>query len=175
MRLHAAALSVVTLSALLAAGCSGAGSSGESAARPPSSTAATVTASATPARIVHGNIVIAAPGSLAPGPFKITPVLCGKLSAVQKQQFSTHADSGLIFKYQNVSNGITGEPSLKVNFTRGSTVVGDNDSAGFPQVGPGQSAMGEVDAMDAWPTFTGCEILNYALITPDGVGAVYAG
>lgn len=169
MRLSTAALPAVALSAVLAAGCSGAASSSQPAT--PSAQSPAATAKAIPARTVHGNITIAAPGSLAPGPFNITPVYCGKLSAAQQSQFGTNADGGLVFKYTNVSNGVTGSPDLEVNFTSGGSVAGSNVPGDPSDVAPGQSATAEVDALSKSGSdvaFNGCDIMSYTVLSDSG-------
>ena len=58
-------------------------------------------------------------------------------------------------------------------------VLGSNYAGTLPAVSPGKSAEGEVDAVDIQGrdlSFTGCEIMSYALIMSTGVDPVsYAG
>lgn len=116
---------------------------------------------------------------MAPGPFTITLVYCGRFSTAQQQEFGTNAKGGLIYKYVNESQSLSGSPKLDVNFTSGSTVAGENVSATETTVTPGQSATGEVDAVGSSGSdlsFTGCEILSYSVVTSSGVDPVsYAG
>ena len=112
---------------------------------------------------------------------KITPVYCGKLSSAQQAKFDTTAAGGLIYKYANDgSSAISGSAKLYVGFTAGGGgVLGSNYAGTLPSVAPGKSAEGEVDAVDIQGSdlsFTGCEIMSYALITSTGVDPVsYAG
>jgi hypothetical protein len=117
---------------------------------------------------------------MLPGPMAITPVYCGKLSAAQQEQFGTTAAGGLIYRYANRSNTLTGAAKLFAGFTDGTTVAGENYAGSLPNIAPGQSAEGEVDAIGISGQdlkFTGCEIMSYALITTtSGVDPVsYAG
>jgi len=103
---------------------------------------------------------------LPPGPFTITPLHCGAYTAAERDKFGTTAKGGLVFKYTNVSNSVTGSANLEVDFLQGSTVVGDNVTGSAPQVSPGQSAEGNVDALDQGGdgvAFSTCELLDYAL------------
>lgn len=112
---------------------------------------------------------------------KIIPVYCGKLSPAQQAKFDTTAAGGLIYKYANDgSNTISGSAKLYVGFTAdGGGILGSNYAGTLPDVAPGKSAEGEVDAVDIQGrdlSFTGCEIMSYALITSTGVDPVsYAG
>jgi hypothetical protein len=112
------------------------------------------------------------------GPMTITPVYCGTFSAAQQQQFGTTATGGFIYKFSNASN-LTAAPKVDVDFTSGSTVDGENVTGDITPVGPGQSATGEVDAVGGSGsdlTFSGCEILSYALVENGSVDPVsYAG
>lgn len=116
---------------------------------------------------------------MAPGPFTITPVYCGKFSSAQQQEFGTTAKGGLIYRYANESQSLSGSPKLDVDFTSGSTVAGENVSATETTAAPGQSAEGEVDAVgDSGSdlSFTGCQINSYSVVTSGGVDPVsYAG
>lgn len=109
----------------------------------------------------------------------ITPMYCGKLSAAQQQRFRTTAAGGLIYRYANHSRGVTGAAKLYVGFTDGTTVAGENYAGTLPDVAPGQSAEGEVDAIGISGQdlkFTGCQVMSYALVTTSGVDPVsYAG
>jgi hypothetical protein len=131
------------------------------------------------AKVVDGNITIAPAGRLLSGPMKITPVYCGKLSSAQQQQFGTSATGGLIYRYANQSATLTGAANLYVGFTDGTTVAGKNYAGTLHNVAPGKSAEGEVDAIDISGhdlSFTGCEIMSYALTTTTGLDPVsYAG
>jgi hypothetical protein len=114
------------------------------------------------------------------GPMKITALYCGKLSAAQQAQFGTTAAGGLIYKYANDgSSAISGSAKLYVGFTGAGGILGSNYAGTLPAVAPGKSAEGEVDAVDIEGrdlSFTGCEIMSYALITSTGVDPVsYAG
>ena len=111
---------------------------------------------------------------------KITAVYCGKLSAAQQARFGTTAAGGLIYQYANDGAGaITGSAKLYVGFTAGSGILGSNYAGTLPNVAPGKSGEGEVDAVDIEGrdlNFTGCEIMSYALVTSMGVDPVsYAG
>jgi hypothetical protein len=116
---------------------------------------------------------------MEPGPMKVTAVYCGSLSAAQRQRFGTTAAGGLIYKYANASDSESGSAKLYVGFTNGSGVAGSNYAGTLPAVAPGKSAEGEVDAVGIEGqdlTFTGCELLSYALVTGTGVDPVsYAG
>jgi hypothetical protein len=117
---------------------------------------------------------------MLPGPMAITPVYCGKLSAAQQKQFGTTAVGGLIYRYANNSDTLTGAAKLFAGFTDGTTEAGENYAGNLPDIAPGQSAEGEVDAIGIEGqdlTFTGCEVISYALVTTtSGVDPVsYAG
>jgi hypothetical protein len=109
----------------------------------------------------------------------ITPMYCGKLSAAQQEQFGTTAAGGLVYRYANHSDTLTGAAKLYVGFTDGTTVAGSNYAGKLPAIAPGQSAEGEVDAIGIRGqdlTFTGCEVKSYALATTSEVDPVsYAG
>jgi hypothetical protein len=128
---------------------------------------------------VAGNITIAPAGTLKPGPFTITPLYCGKLTAAQQQQFGTTAAGGLIYRYVNGSAATNGDPKLYVAFNDGAAVAGENYGGNLPDIGAGQSAEGEVDAVGITNqdlNFTSCEVMSYALVTSSGVDPVsYAG
>jgi hypothetical protein len=110
------------------------------------------------------------------GPMKISPVYCGKLSSAQQAKFDTTAAGGLIYKYANDgSSAISGSAKLYVGFTADGGVLGSNYAGTLPSIEPGKSAEGEVDAVDIQGgdlSFTGCEIMSYALITSTGVDPV---
>jgi hypothetical protein len=111
---------------------------------------------------------------------KITPVYCGKLSAAQQTQFGTTAAGGLIYTYANKGAGaVTGSAKLYVGFTGAGGILGTNYAGTVPDIDPGKSAQGEVDAVDIQGndlSFTGCEIMSYSLVTSVGVNPVsYAG
>lgn len=109
--------------------------------------------------------------TLPPGPFRITPVSCGAYTPAEQAKFGTNAKGGLIYRYTNVSNSLTGAPALTVDFLNGSDVLGANVTGNAPDIGPGQSAEGHVDALDGSGqnlTFTGCELMQYGL---RGMGA----
>jgi hypothetical protein len=118
----------------------------------------------------EGNIILA-PSTDPPGPFKIEGLYCGQFTAARRAQFGTEAAGGLIFRYTNVSNDVTGEPSLNVNFVSGQDVTGSNTTGSMPQISPGQNATGEVDALNGGGqdvTFSSCEITGYNIITSQG-------
>lgn len=110
---------------------------------------------------------------------KITAVYCGPLSAAQRSQFGTTAAGGLIYRYANTSSGVTGSAKLYVGFTAGGGIAGSNYAGTLPDIGPGKSGEGEVDAVDIKGqdlNFSDCEIMSYALVTSTGVDPVsYAG
>jgi hypothetical protein len=110
---------------------------------------------------------------------KITPLYCGKLSAAQQSQFGTTAAGGLIYRYANKSTGEAGSAKLAVGFTAGGSIAGENYAGTLPPVSSGQSAEGEVDAVGISGedlTFSGCELMSYALVTDATVDPVsYAG
>jgi hypothetical protein len=128
---------------------------------------------------VDGNITIDQAAGLKPGPLAITPLYCGKLSTAQQQQFGTTAAGGLVYRYANHSGTSTAGPNLYVGFTDGTSEAGANYGGNQPSVAPGQSAEGEVDAVGITNqdlTFSGCDVMSYALDTPSGVDPVsYAG
>lgn len=120
----------------------------------------------------------AAPAPVAPAAtsFRITPLYCGTFSAHQR---NTYADfSGLIYRYTNTStNGFTGWPVVVVNFTQGSSVSGQNETAAEPSIRPGESALADVGAVGDGGLvlpFTGCHPVVYVLASnvdnalPDG-------
>jgi hypothetical protein len=114
------------------------------------------------------------------GPMTITPVYCGKLSAAQQAQFGTTAAGGLIYTYANsASAGVSGSANLDVGFTNSSGILGSNYASNLHSVPPGKSAEGEVDAIGVQGqdlSFSGCEIMSYALVSSMGVDPVsYAG
>jgi hypothetical protein len=108
----------------------------------------------------------------------ITPLYCGTLSAAQRRQFGTTAAGGLIYRYANHADA-PGAAKLDVGFTNGTTIDASNYAQTPPSIAPGQSAEGEVDALGITGegvSFTGCELMSYALITSSGVDPVsYAG
>lgn len=147
-----------------------------SAIRSPSPTAAPTTASPTvaasaPASSVTGHaskiLLSTQAKNLPPGPFRITAVSCGPYTAAQQSKFGTTAKGGLVYRYANVSNSLTGAPSLDVDFLDGNTVLGDNvTGSNAPDISPGQTAEGHVDALDGSGqslVFTSCELMQYGL------------
>jgi hypothetical protein len=131
-----------------------------------------------PTATTDGNITIAAAGSMQPGPVKITPVYCGTLSAAQQARFRTTATGGFIYRSANNSNSAV-EAKLLVEFTDGTTVVGENYTGTVPEVAPGHSAEEEIDAIsisDQNLKFTGCQVESYTAASSLGVDPVsYAG
>jgi hypothetical protein len=125
------------------------------------------------------NVTIAPPGSMSPGPFTITPIVCGKLTAAQQSQFGTTAKAGFIYRFTNNTDSTTGDPKLSVNFLVGSTVVTNNVPGAETPVAPGQSGTQEVDGIGASGqnvTFTSCQIMSYAINTGNGIDTTeYAG
>jgi hypothetical protein len=108
---------------------------------------------------------------LGTGPFKVTPVHCGRCSAAQQLESGTNARGGLIYRYTNDSNSVQGAAIADVTFTGGSTVEGENVAGKPPSTGPGQSAEGEIDAVNSGGSdlrFTGCKILSDSVQTADG-------
>lgn len=72
-----------------------------------------------------------------------------------------------------MSNSVVGAPNLEVNFTQGSTVVGNNVNGGDAPVRPGQSAtdaVGAVGNSGQLLKFTGCQMISYELVTATGGG-----
>jgi len=115
------------------------------------------------------------PGVSSPAmspPFRIKAVKCGRFTTAERNRFSTTARAGLIFRYRNVSNSYTGSPSLTVNFRRGNTVLGSNVNGGAdtPDIGPGQNALAEVDAVNGSGAihFTSCDLISYVLFSGGG-------
>lgn len=111
--------------------------------------------------------------NLPPGPFRITPVSCGPYTAAQRAKFATTAKGGLVYRYTNVSNSLTGMAKLEVDFVNGTEVLGDNVTGSAPEIGPGQSAEGYVDALNSGGqdvAFTGCELMQYTLPGTTGTG-----
>jgi hypothetical protein len=108
----------------------------------------------------------------------ITPVYCGKLSAAQRKQFRTTAAGGLIYRYANHSN-TPAAAELAVSFTTGATVAAEGYAGQLPEIAPGRSAEGEVDAINITGQdviFTDCEVKSYALESTLGADPVsYAG
>lgn len=134
------------------------------AANPAVSPAPPAQAASTPK--TTGNITVEAPAGTPPGPFKIKPLHCGRFSKAQRARFGTTAKGGLVYRFANVSAGMAGSPSLTVNFTTGSDVAGSNVTGSDTSVGPGQSAEGEVDALNGSGGnlhFTGCDLTEYAV------------
>lgn len=169
----AAAVAVLSISA-----CSASPASKPAAAAAPSSSPAP---SITPSGIASPSGVASAGGytitlsgkvrNLPPGPFKITPVKCGRYTAAEQDKFGTSADGGFIFKYTNVSNTLTDQPNLEVNFLKGSTVVGNNVTGHVLDVDPGQSAEASVNAVSGGGgslSFDTCEMMDYGLIGGSG-------
>jgi hypothetical protein len=112
------------------------------------------------------------------GPMTITPLYCGQLSAAQRRQFGTTAAGGLIYQYAN-HLGTAAAAKLYVGFTDGTTLAAENDAATVASIASGQSGEGEVDAIGITGqgvSFTGCEVMSYALVTSAGADPVsYAG
>jgi hypothetical protein len=112
------------------------------------------------------------------GPMTITPLYCGKLSAAQRRQFGTTATGGLIYQYAN-HLGTAAAAKLNVGFTDGTTLAAENAAGRVASIASGQSGEGEVDAIGITGqdvSFTGCELMSYALITSSGADPVsYAG
>ena len=162
-------------SASPAAGASTASAaSGSSAAPTPSASfSATVKTSAG-----GGNITIGPARGMVSGPMTITPLYCGKLSSAQRRQFGTTAAGGLINRYAN-HLGMAAEAKLNVGFTDGTTLVAENAAGPVASIASGQSGEGEVDAFGITGqdvSFTGCELMSYALVTSSGADPVsYAG
>lgn len=163
---------VITCAAVLAAAACGA-TAHPAASSAPTSGAPSATPSALPPAapaVVHGNITIAST-SFPPGPFTITPLYCGKFTAAQQGQYGTNAAGGLVYRYANTSNSLTAGTNLSVNFTSGSAVLGNNVTGNVTQISPGQSATGEVDALNSGGgnlAFTGCELMSYGIQTVNG-------
>lgn len=174
---------------LLLAGCSNATTSAKnSQARPtptPSAPSPTASASSSPSASgaspsasrssgTASNITLSGQGRyLPPGPFKITPVKCGRYTAAEKTKLGTNANGGLIFTYTNQGNTLTDSVDLSVNFLNGNNVAGNNVSGATTQIGPGQTATASVDAVGGSGTdltFSTCEIMQYML--PEG-GATF--
>ena len=62
-------------------------------------------------------------------------------------------------------------PNLEVNFTQGSTVVGNNVNGGDVPVRPGPSAtdaVGAVGNSGQLIKFTGCQMISYTVVTAGG-------
>jgi len=110
---------------------------------------------------------------------KITAVYCGPLSPAQQSQFGTTAAGGLIYKYANTSSRVTGSAKLFVGFTANGSIAGSNYAGSLPDISPGKSGEAEVDAVGVQGqdlSFSGCEMMSYALVTATGVDPVsYAG
>jgi hypothetical protein len=108
---------------------------------------------------------------LPPGPFKITPLHCGRFTRAERNTLGTNAQGGMIYRYTNNSNTLTGAPNLSVNFTVGSAVAGNNVTADVNPIGPGQSTIGEVDAEGSSGQnlhFTGCVLMEYDIVIGSG-------
>lgn len=138
---------------------------------PPSVPVTSVPAAATPTpELTGGNIEIAPTGNAA-GPFRITPLFCGKLSSSQQNQFGTTARGGFVYRYTNTSPVITGSPDLSVNFLSGATVAGSNVTGDQTAIGPGQNSEAEVDALNGSGgdiSFTRCEVVSYTVVSSQG-------
>lgn len=130
--------------------------------------------------MIHGNITVnSSAAQLAPGPFRIRPLHCGHFSQALRNRLGTTAHGGLTYRFTNVSQTLTGAPNLPVNFTTGSNVQGSNVSGDITSVGPGQSGLGEVDAVGGSGenlTFTGCELMGYGVVSDasGGLPGTYA-
>jgi hypothetical protein len=180
--LSASALSASGASRSSDAHASSAGGASSSTA-PAQSSNATGTAAASvgataEAGTTVGNITTAPAGNMQPGPVKITPVYCGRLSAAQQAQFQTTATGGLIYRYANRSSTAV-QAKLFVEFTDGTTQVGGNYTGTVPDLAPGQSAEEEVDAIGITGqnlAFTGCDVKSYTVTSSLGMDPVsYAG
>lgn len=137
----------------------------------PSSNEKAPSASPAPSPMVTDGNILIAPTGYAPGPFRITPVYCGKFSAAQQNQYGTNAAGGLIYRFANDSNTLTGSPNVSVNFLTGSNVAGANVSGAQTAINPGQNGNGEVDAVGGSGqslAFTRCEIESYGIVTSAG-------
>ncbi len=71
----------------------------------------------------------------------------GRCRRRSRSQFGTTAAGGLIYRYANTSSGVTGSAKLYVGFTAGGGIVGSNYAGTLPDIGPGKSGEGEVDAV----------------------------
>lgn len=173
-----ALLSLAAAAVFLAACSSSPASSSSQTPAAPSPTASVTTAAASPpatAKTIDGNITIAPAGSMAPGPMVITPLHCGKLTAAQQAEFGTTAAAGFVYRFANHSNTLVAAPKVEVNFTSGTTVSGSNVTGQLTQISPGQSGTGEVDALNGSGgnlSFTGCQVMSYAVVTSSGVDPV---
>lgn len=135
---------------------------------PSSTPPASPSAPASPASGHAGKILLSTQAkNLPPGPFRITAISCGPYTASEQAKFGTTARGGLVYRYANASNSLTGAPSLDVDFLSGSNVLGDNVTGNnAPDISPGQTAEGHVDALDGSGqnlAFTGCELMQYGL------------
>lgn len=173
-----ALLSLAAAAAFLAA-CSSSPASSSSqtpaASRPAASVTAAAASPAAAAKAIDGNITIAPADGMAPGPMVITPLHCGKLTAAQQAEFGTTAAAGFVYRFANHSNTLVAAPKVDVNFTGGTSVEGSNVTGQLTPISPGQTGTGEVDALtDSGGnlTFTGCQIMWYAVVTSDSVGPV---
>lgn len=115
------------------------------------------------------NVTVAPVAAHLPsGPFRIVARYCGVFTAAQRAKYGTSAKGGLIYTYTDTSGKVTGAPNLSVDFLHDGTVAGSGFPANLTSVRPGHSATGEVDAVDANGgalTFTGCELVSYAVMT----------
>jgi hypothetical protein len=122
----------------------------------------------------HGNITLSAQGgSLPPGPFKITAMYCGTLTAADQAKYRTSATSGLVYSYTDTSRTLTGAASLSVDFADGAHVAGSHapGAADLPFARPGQTitTVDQATGPGGAPlTFSGCELMHYAANTADG-------
>lgn len=166
-------LSVPVVAVIALSACASQSATTQQAATTASpTTSAAPSATAAAVKTIDGNITIAPADGMPPGPMKITPLSCGKLTAAQRSEFGTTAAAGLVYRFTNGSNTLVAAPKVSVNFTSGATVAGSNVTASLTQVSPGQSATGEVDALgDSGQNlkFTGCQVMSYALVTSSGV------
>jgi hypothetical protein len=162
---------VAAAAAIAACSSSPASTAGAPAATAAAATATTAATRAA-AKAADGNITIAPADGMPPGPMKITPLSCGKLTAAQRSEYGTTAAAAFVYRFSNGSNTLVAAPKLSVNFTSGGAVVGSNVTAAITPVSPGQSGTGEVDALgDSGQglKFSGCQVMSYALVTSSGV------
>jgi hypothetical protein len=102
----------------------------------------------------------------------LTPVYCGKFTTAQQNEYGTTATGGFVYRFANESNTLVAAPKVDVDFTSGTAVLGENLTADLTQISPGQTGTGEVDAVGPSGqslSFTGCEIMDYTLVTNSGV------
>jgi hypothetical protein len=172
-------LGAAGLTALAACGSVGSNSTTSIRTSAPAAAPRAAPSSASAPKTVDGNITIAPAGSMTPGPMKVTPVYCGKFTAAQQSQYGTTAAGGFVYKFTNISNTTAAAPSVEVDFTSASTVVGSNVSGTLTPVLQGQTGTAEVDALGQSGqdlAFSGCQVMSYSLQTDAGaVPGNYAG